>query len=144
MHHVLLKNDFSHSISYSTINTLIPMKCRELLERILREKPREKQDWFIHNLIHLILQIPLLSPSPLSYLWEDYKPNPYLTKFRIVRRFLVFGKQLLIPYFVRPQFACWTPENLKISFSFYGAMRTSRTTWRNVFRHHSTRGAFLR
>ena len=36
---VLLKSDISHSISYSTINTLIPMKCKELLEIILREKP---------------------------------------------------------------------------------------------------------
>ena len=39
VHLVLLKSDFSHSISYPTINTLIPTKCRELLERILREKP---------------------------------------------------------------------------------------------------------
>ena len=36
---VLQKNDFSHSFSYPTINTLIPTKCRELLERILRDKP---------------------------------------------------------------------------------------------------------
>ena len=40
-------------------------------------------------------KIPLLSPSPLSYPWEDYKPNPYLTKFRVVRKFLVFGKQFM-------------------------------------------------
>ena len=62
---------------------------REFWER----NHREKQDWLIHNLIHLILQIPLLSPSPLSYPWEDHKPNPYLTKFKVVRRFLVFRKQ---------------------------------------------------
>ena len=36
---ILQKNDFSHSLSYPTINTLIPTKCRELLERILRDKP---------------------------------------------------------------------------------------------------------
>ena len=48
------------------INTLIPTKCNELVERILREK----QDWLIHNLHPLILQIPLLSPSPLIYPWE--------------------------------------------------------------------------
>ena len=38
---VLLKTDFSHSFSYPTINTLISMKCRELSERILREKPQK-------------------------------------------------------------------------------------------------------
>ena len=38
VHPVLLKSVFSHSISYPTINTLIPTKCRVLLERILREK----------------------------------------------------------------------------------------------------------
>ena len=38
-HHVLYKNDFSHSFLYPTINTLIPTKVKELLERILREKP---------------------------------------------------------------------------------------------------------
>ena len=35
---VLQKNDFSHSLSYPTINTLISTKCRELPKRILREK----------------------------------------------------------------------------------------------------------
>ena len=69
----------SHSISYTILNTLIPTKCRKLPER----NPKEKQDRFIHNLIHLILQIALLSPFLLSY----------LTKFRVVRWFLVFGKQ---------------------------------------------------
>ena len=72
-------------LTYPTINTLIPTKCRELPERILREK----QDWLIHNLRHLILQIPLLSPSPLSYPWDDTYPNPYLTIPILVRR--LFG-----------------------------------------------------
>ena len=36
---VLLKNDFSYSILHLTINTLIPTKCRELPQRILRDKP---------------------------------------------------------------------------------------------------------
>ena len=56
---------------YLTINTLILTKCRELPERILREKPYRKQNWLIHNLRHLILQTPLLSPSPMTYPWED-------------------------------------------------------------------------
>ena len=38
VHLVLLINDFSHSFSYPTINTLIPTKYRELLEKILKEK----------------------------------------------------------------------------------------------------------
>ena len=63
-------------LTYTTINTLIPTKCRELLERIQREfwerNPREKQNWLIHNLCHSIFQIPLLSPSPLTYPWESH------------------------------------------------------------------------
>ena len=89
---VLLKTDFSHSILYPTINTLIPMKCRKLLERILRGNPKEQQDWFI-ILMHLILQIPLLSASPFSYPWEDLKPNPYHTMPISMRSNLVLGKQ---------------------------------------------------
>ena len=55
------------------INTLISTKCRELPEREFWERnPREKQDWLIHNLHLLILQIPLLSPSSLTYLWEEH------------------------------------------------------------------------
>ena len=42
VHLVLLKSDFSYSISDPTIKTLIPTKCRELLERILREKLQRK------------------------------------------------------------------------------------------------------
>jgi len=38
VHPVLLKSVFPHSISYPTINTLIFTKCRELLEKILKEK----------------------------------------------------------------------------------------------------------
>ena len=40
VHPILLKTNFSHFISYPTINTLIPMKCKECPERILREKPQ--------------------------------------------------------------------------------------------------------
>ena len=42
MYPVLLKTDFSHSISYPTIKTLIPTKCKELPKRILREKSQRK------------------------------------------------------------------------------------------------------
>ena len=68
---------------YSTINTLIPTKCWELLER----NSRENQDWLIHNLRHLILQIPLLSTSPLTYPWEVHMPNPYLIIPILVKRY---------------------------------------------------------
>ena len=60
------ENWFFTFLTYTTINTFIPTKCRELLER----NPKEKQDWLIHILHHLILQIPLLSPSLLTYPWK--------------------------------------------------------------------------
>ena len=55
----------------------------------------------------------------------------------------VDSKYMSIPYFVRPRFVFWTPENPKISFSLYGAMRTSRVMWRNSFWLQSTRNAFF-
>ena len=62
---------------------------RENFERNLREN----QDWLIHNLRHLILQIPLLSPSLLTYPWKVHLSNPYLTTLILVRRYLGLGKQ---------------------------------------------------
>ena len=38
---ILQKNVFTF-LAYSTINILIPTKCREISERILREKPQKK------------------------------------------------------------------------------------------------------
>ena len=78
--------DFSHSLSYPTINTLIPIKCRELLERILRDKENNKIDsstilyiWFskflyshplhYHTLKRILSQI---LTSPHSEQWEGY------------------------------------------------------------------------
>ena len=93
VHPILLKTNFSHSISYPTINNLIPTICRELSEIILREKP-----WRTTRLIHpqsYTFDSPNSSTLSLSIVipWEDLKPNPYLTTFRVVRMFLVFGKQ---------------------------------------------------
>ena len=91
---ILLKTDFSHSFLYPSINTFIPTKYIELTKRIFREKLLRKT-----RLIHpqsYTFDFPnssTLSSSSLLYPWEDLKPNSYLTKFRIVRRFLVFGKQ---------------------------------------------------
>ena len=45
---------------------------------------------------------------------------------------------LLIPYFVRPRFVCYTLKNPKILFSSHWAMRTSTMTWCNPFGHWST------
>ena len=60
---VLQKNDFSHSFSYSTINTLISMKSRELLERFLRDKP-QRTTRLIHPQSYTIdSHIPLLTLS---------------------------------------------------------------------------------
>ena len=42
---------------------------------------------------------------------------------------------MLISYFYLSSICVPIPKNLKISFSLQGAMRTSRTTWRNSFRH---------
>ena len=39
---VLQKKWLFTLLTYPTINTLIPMKCRELPERIVREKPKRK------------------------------------------------------------------------------------------------------
>ena len=71
---------------------LYPRNVENFQREFWEINPREQQYWFIHNLIPLILQIFLLSASPLSYPWEDLKPNPCLTTFRTVRRLLEFGK----------------------------------------------------
>ena len=68
---------------HPTINTLIPMKCRELPER----NHREKQDWLIQNLRLLILQIPLLSSSPLTYPREVHLAKSFLIIPIPVRRY---------------------------------------------------------
>ena len=55
---------------HPTINTLIAWNVESFQREFWERNPREKQDWLIHNLHHLILQIPLLSASPLTYPWE--------------------------------------------------------------------------
>ena len=58
-------------------------------------------------------------------------------------RYLIKKGQLLIPYFFRLRFACWTSKIPKISFSLHRAARTSRMTWRNPFGQRSTQSAFF-
>ena len=67
---VLLKKWISTFLTYPTINTLIPTKCRELLERILRENLLRNTRLTHPQSYTFDSQIPLLSPSPLTYPWE--------------------------------------------------------------------------
>ena len=53
----------THQYKYPLYPRIVESFYREFWER----NPREKQDWLIHNLYILILQIPLLSPSPLLH-----------------------------------------------------------------------------
>ena len=86
-----------HIPSHPTIYTYISLYPRysENFQREFWERnPREKQDWFIHNLHIETLQIPLLSSSPLSKPWKVhyqnlFSPYPYLWEDH-----LAFGKQL--------------------------------------------------
>ena len=71
----ILKNWLYAFLSHSTINTSytheILKASKENFEREFWERnPREKQDWLIHNLYIVTLQIPQLSPSPLLHHWE--------------------------------------------------------------------------
>ena len=50
---------------------------------------------------------------------------------------------MMIPYFVCPQFACWTPKPQKYHFFFlHGAMRTSKTMWRTRSSTEATKVPF--
>ena len=76
----------SHPIIYRPLYSWnIESFQREFWER----NPREKQDWFIHNLHMETLQIPLLSSSPLLHPWEVhyqnlFSPYPYLWEGHLV------------------------------------------------------------
>ena len=83
----LAKYDVSHSFSPYFIYTLIPMIPRELPERILREKPKRKQDWLIHN-----LYLRDSSNSSTLFLWSlrGSLLKPFLTISIPVEGYLVF------------------------------------------------------
>ena len=62
---------------------LYPRNGESFQRKFWERNPREKQDWFIHNLHIETLQIPLLSSSPLLNPWEVhyqnlFSPYPYL------------------------------------------------------------------
>ena len=62
----------SHPIIY---RPLYPQNIESFQREFSKENPREKQDWFIHNLYIETLQIPLLSSSPLLNPWEVHYQN---------------------------------------------------------------------
>ena len=61
-----LRIPFSLQYKYPLYSQNIESFQREFWER----NPREKQDWLIHNLYIVTLQIPQLSPSPFLHPWE--------------------------------------------------------------------------
>ena len=73
-----------HIPSYPIIYRPLYLRNLESFQKEFWERnPREKQDWFIHNLHIETLQIPLLSSSPLLNPWDAhyqnlYSPYPYL------------------------------------------------------------------
>ena len=71
---------FSHPTIY---RPLYPRNVESFQRKFWEKNPREKQDWFIHNIHIKTLQIPLLSSFPLLNLWEVhyqnlFSPYPYL------------------------------------------------------------------
>ena len=73
-----------HIPSHHTIyRPLYPRKVESFQWEFWERNPREKQDWFIHNLHIETLKIPLLSSFPLLNPWEVHYQNifsqyPYL------------------------------------------------------------------
>ena len=71
-------------LSHLTIyRPLYPRNVESFQRDFWERNPREKQDWFIHNLHIETLQIPLLSSTPLLNHWEThyqnlFSPYPYL------------------------------------------------------------------
>ena len=61
-----LRIPYTHQYKYPLYPRNVEIFQREFWERNLKKK----QDWLIHNLHPLILQIPLLSHSPLLHPWE--------------------------------------------------------------------------
>ena len=68
---------------------LYPRNIESFQREFWKRNPREKQDWLIHNLYIMTLQIPQLSPSLLLHPWKVLWPNPFLTLPISVRR--LFG-----------------------------------------------------
>ena len=72
----------THQYKYLLYPRIVKSFQREFWERNLKEK----QDWLIHNLHPLVLQIPLLSPSPLLHPWEVHLAKPFSHHTHICER----------------------------------------------------------
>ena len=84
------KNWLFTFLSHPTIyRPLYPRNIESFQREFWERNPKEKQDWFIHNLHIETLQIPLLSSSPLLHPWEVhyqnfFSPYPYLWEGHLV------------------------------------------------------------
>ena len=89
------KNWLFTFLSHPTIyRPLYPRNVDSFQRDFWERNPREKQDWFIHNLHIETLQISLLSSSSLLNPWEAhyqnlYSPYPYLWEGCLVLREVV-------------------------------------------------------
>ena len=83
---LLWKNWLFTFLSHSSINTLYTHK---ILRGSRENFKREKQDWLIHNLYIVTLQIPQLSPSPFVTSLRGSLGKTFLTIPISVRR--IFG-----------------------------------------------------
>ena len=65
---------FVTNLNFHIPNThpLYPHIVESFQRKFWEKNSREKQDWLIHSLYTLILQISLLLPSPLLHPWEVY------------------------------------------------------------------------
>ena len=89
------KNWLFTFLSHPTIyKPLYPRNVESFQRDFWERNPREKQDWFIHNLHIETLQILLLSFSPLLYPWEAHYQNFFSPYSYLWEDHLVFGKQL--------------------------------------------------
>ena len=73
---------------------LYPRNVGSFQREYWKRNPREKQDWFIHNLYIKTFQIPLLSPTPLLHPWEGHYQNLFSPYPHLWEGHLVLGKQL--------------------------------------------------
>ena len=89
------KNWLFAFLSHPTIYRPLYLRYSESFQREFWERnPREKQDWFIHNLHIKTLQIPLFSSSSLLHPWEVHYQNLFSPYSYLWEGHLVFGKQI--------------------------------------------------
>ena len=72
IHSVVKKLTFRIPFSLQYKYPLYPWNIESFQKEFWERNPREKQDWLIHNLYIVTLQIPQLLPSLLLHPWEVY------------------------------------------------------------------------